>query len=270
MDSLKPLQIVEGLIDLGVYKSRLTAEKILIRGFMSGALLSIATVLAYTVYSQSGIGYLGALAFPVGFVMIMLLGLELVTGNFATIPMAIFDGQCRLPALLKNWSKAFIANLLGSLFFASLYAFYVTKAGTSYHNVLIEKINEVAFSKTIAYKEMGMTGWLIAFVKAFICNWMVTFGVVMALASASTIGKIAAIWLPIFTFFALGLEHAVVNMFVLPTAMLFDAPITLSDWWFWNQIPVTLGNIAGAFLLTACSLYFGFKKRTSDDTKNNT
>lgn len=46
MDSLKPLQIVEGLIDLGVYKSRLTAEKILIRGFMSGALLSIATVLA--------------------------------------------------------------------------------------------------------------------------------------------------------------------------------------------------------------------------------
>jgi len=27
--------------------------------------------------------------------------------------------------------------------------------------------------------------------------------------------------------------------------MWMGAPISLSDWWFWNQLPVTLGNFVG-------------------------
>jgi len=260
MDNQKPSQIVESLIQLGTYKSQLKTNHVLIRGFMSGSLLSIATVLAFTVSYQSDRGYLGALVFPVGFVMIMLLGFELVTGNFAIIPMSVLDQKSCLSALVKNWTVTFTANLLGSLFFAFLFVFYIAKVGTNYNQGLIEKINETAVSKTLVYKEMGVTGWLISFVKAFLCNWMVSFGAVMAMASTSTTGKVLAIWLPIFTFFTLGLEHSVVNMFVIPSGIMLNAPITLTDWWLWNQIPVTLGNILGAFLLTTCTFYFGFKK----------
>ena len=64
----------------------------------------------------------------------------------------------------------------------------------------------------------------------------------MAFVSSSTIGKIAAMWLPVFLFFAHGFEHAVVNMFVIPTAILMGADLSLGDWWLWNQIPVTIGN----------------------------
>lgn len=63
----------------------------------------------------------------------------------------------------------------------------------------------------------------------------------MAFMSTSTIGKIAAMWLPILIFFAQGFEHAVVNMFVIPAGMMLGADITMADWWMWNQIPVLFG-----------------------------
>jgi len=87
-----------------------------------------------------------------------------------------------------------------------------------------------------------MDGLFAVFTKAIFCNWLVTLGAVMALTSTTTIGKIVAMWLPILTFFAQGFEHAVVNMFVIPAGMMLGADVSISQWWLWNQIPVTLGN----------------------------
>jgi formate transporter len=101
----------------------------------------------------------------------------------------------------------------------------------------------------------------IAVSKAMLCNWMVTLGVVMALTSQSTAGKIAAMWLPILTFFAQGFEHSVVNMFVIPAGMLLGARISLADWWVWNQIPVTLGNLLAGMVFTGFALYVTHRKR---------
>ena len=102
-------------------------------------------------------------------------------------------------------------------------------------------------------------GWATAFVKGILCNWLVCLGVVMAMCTTSTIGKIAATWLPIFLFFAHGFEHAVVNMFIIPTGMLLGAKVSVVDWWVWNQIPVTLGNLVGGFVFTGLALYATYK-----------
>jgi formate/nitrite transporter FocA (FNT family) len=66
---------------------------------------------------------------------------------------------------------------------------------------------------------------------------------------------------PILTFFAQGFEHSVVNMFVIPAGMIVGAPVSFSDWWLWNQIPVTLGNIFGGFVFTGLALYLTHKGR---------
>ena len=89
MDTQKPRKIIEDLVEAGTYKSNLPASDILIRGFLSGSLLGFATVLAFTATAQTGLGIIGALVFPVSLVMIILLGLELVTGNFAAVPIAV-------------------------------------------------------------------------------------------------------------------------------------------------------------------------------------
>ena len=67
--------------------------------------------------------------------------------------------------------------------------------------------------------------------------------------------------MPIFIFFAQGFEHAVVNMFVIPTGMMMGAKVTVADWWLWNQIPVTLGNLVGGFVFTGLALYLTHKPR---------
>lgn len=263
MDNIKPDRIATDLTQMGAYKSTLTVKNILIRGFLSGAFLGFATVLAFITSSQTGIGVLGALAFPVGFVMIILLGLELVTGNFATIPMAVMSRQTTLKSLFYNWTFAFIGNLIGSISFGVMYYICMTKCGHTYDTDIAKKIIAIANEKTLSYKQLGVTGLLVCFTKAILCNWMVTMGVVMGLVSSSTTGKIFAIWLPIFTFFALGLEHCVVNMFVIPTAIMLDAPISISDWWLWNQIPAIIGNIVGGFLFTGVLLYLTHYKKTA-------
>src|SRR5690625_2914954 len=90
---------------------------------------------------------------------------------------------------------------------------------------------------------------------------MVTLGAVMAFTSKSTIGKIAAMWIPVFIFFAQGFEHAVVNMFVIPAGMMLGANISMADWWLWNQIPVTIGNFISGFLFTALPLHIVTKEK---------
>lgn len=255
MDNIKPTELVSNLVDYGAYKTSLSIRDILLRGFLSGAYLGFATVLAFTVAIQTNIASIGALVFPIGFVMIILLGLELVTGNFAAVPMAVIAKKTNINAMLYNWTYAFIGNLIGSVFFGGMFFIYSSKMGIQYDTDIIHKIITTASSKTIEYKELGANGMIICFVKAILCNWMVTMGVVMGFTSSSTVGKITAIWLPIFTFFALGLEHCVVNMFVIPTAILLNAPISISDWWIWNQIPATLGNIVGGFVFTGLFLY---------------
>ena len=32
-----------------------------------------------------------------------------------------------------------------------------------------------------------------------------------------------------------------------------------TDWWLWNQIPVTLGNLVGGFVFTGLALYATYK-----------
>ncbi len=76
----------------------------------------------------------------------------------------------------------------------------------------------------------------------------------MGSSSKSTAARITGCWLPIFAFFALGFEHCVVNMFVIPMGIMLGAKITLADWWYWNQVPVTLGNIVRRVSLTGCPL----------------
>lgn len=67
----------------------------------------------------------------------------------------------------------------------------------------------------------------------------------MASGCSTMIGKMTAVWFPISAFVALGLDHSVANMFIIPLGMLRGAEITVGQMFFKNLIPVTLGNIIG-------------------------
>ncbi|GGA89715.1 formate/nitrite transporter family protein [Ornithinibacillus halotolerans] len=262
MDYIKPNEVIQSVAKAGEKKSSLSVVHILLKGILSGAFLGYATTLAYQASTQTGMDIVGAIIFPTGFVMILLLNLELVTGSFAMLPIAKFRGLVTTPKILRNFTWAFTGNLIGSIFYAILFTIAITKFGHLSESLVIDKIIAVAESKTVDYKAIGAGGYVVVFVKALLCNWMVTMGAIMAFTSHSTIGKIAAMWIPVFIFFGQGFEHAVVNMFVIPAAMMLGADITVGDWWLWNQIPVTIGNFIAGFVFTAICFHIITKEKS--------
>src|ERR1700741_2840624 len=115
MDYTKPSDVVAAMIDASQKKLALGPRDLMIRGALSGALLGAATTLAFSGAVTTGQPLVGALIFPVSLVMIVLLGLELVTGSFALVPLARFEGKATWSAIIANWSWVFLANLIGSI-----------------------------------------------------------------------------------------------------------------------------------------------------------
>ena len=62
------------------------------------------------------------------------------------------------------------------------------------------------------------------------------------------IGKMTAVWFPISAFVALGLDHSIANMFIIPLGIMRGAEISVLQMFTKNLIPVTLGNIVGGAL----------------------
>ncbi|SEM71083.1 formate/nitrite transporter family protein [Nitrosomonas marina] len=263
MAYVKPEEIVENMLQTGASKTGLSVKNLLLRGFLAGAFLGYATTLAILAATQTGLGIVGALIFPVGFVMIVLLGLELATGNIALIPIAVKDRRTHIGALLYNWYWVLIGNLVGGVSYAFLYTIVTTKMGQIDPTTIAaaQRLIDIAENKTLGYAQYGFVGTITAFTSALLCNWMVTLGAVMALTSTTTTGKIAAMWLPIMTFFALGYEHAIVNMFLIPAGIMLGGNITIADWWLWNGLPVIAGNIVGGMLFTGFMLYWAYNTR---------
>jgi formate/nitrite transporter len=266
-DYVNPKEIVRETIDLAARKADLSIKDMLIRGALAGAFLGYATSLVFMVYSQGLPPIVGALLFPVGFVILVLLGLELATGNFALLPAGLLGGNVTLSKLLRNWMWVYAGNLIGSLLYVALFYLAMTNWRTGNGGPVAELLKQAALKKTVAYAALGASGWGTAFVKAILCNWMVTIGAVLALASRSTLGKIVAMWLPIMTFFALGFEHSIVNMFVIPSGMVFGAPVSIGQFLLWNLLPVTLGNIVAGALFTGASLYATYPTKAAKSTE---
>jgi len=100
---IKPEDIIEHMLQAGAKKAHLSVKDLLLRSFLAGVFLGYATTLAIHATTQTGFGIVGAIVFPVGFVMIILLRLELLTGNFALIPIAVMNRQASVDSMFYNW-----------------------------------------------------------------------------------------------------------------------------------------------------------------------
>jgi formate transporter len=258
MDYAKPQEVVKGMLTTGQMKLDLPVGQLVIRGALAGAFLAVATSMAVVAAVETGLWIVGSLLFPFGLCLAILLGMELLTSSFALLPCATVAGKENAGPgrVCSNWAWVFLGNFMGSTLYAALFAIVLTTGGTSELSAVGTKLITIAEAKTTYYAAHGPAGLLTVFTKAILCNWMVSLAVVFAYASTSLPGKMLAIWGPTVLFFSQGFEHSVVNMFAIPMGMLLGANVSFSAWWFWNQIPVTLGNLVGGMLFTGLAIYY--------------
>ncbi|MEV4774846.1 formate/nitrite transporter family protein [Microbacterium sp. LWH12-1.2] len=257
MSYVKPAELVTRMVDAGAYKLQMSTRDTLIRSFMGAALLTIAAAFAVTVSVNTGQPLLGALLFPVGFVMLYLLGYDLLTGVFTLTPLALLDKRpgATVGGMLRNWGLVFLGNFGGAFMVAVLMAVYFTYGFSTEPSAVGLAIGEIGHGRTVGYADHGAAGMLTLFIRGVLCNWLVSTGVVMAMISDNVLGKIVAMWMPIMLFFYMGFEHSIVNMFLFPSGLLLGADFTIMDYLIWNEIPTVVGNLVGGLLFVGLPLY---------------
>ena len=274
MDYVLPNELVAGMILAGGKKATVSIKNLLIRGFYSGAILGLAVILALTVGILTKLPFVGSLLFPFGFASIVLFGMELVTGNFALLPMATWAGKCSWKATFRNWTWVWIGNFIGTLVVAIIMAISLTSGsmdasaenvGPPIWDLVAQKIvalNQINVVKK--YEALGSMGFFLAFLRGVVANWLVCLGVTMALVSKSVPGKLLACWLPITAFQTMGMEHIVVNQFLHTAGPILGSGVPFYKVIFWNFLPVTLGNVVGGMVFIGMLFYSTHRTKISD------
>jgi len=258
----KPAEFVQTMINIGEAKTKTSTRDLILRGTMAGIILSLAVVVAITTIVQTGVGVVGALVFPVGFVILSVMGYDLVTGVFGLAPLAKFEGRPGITwnRIFRCWGLVGLGNLIGSLIVAYLVAVSLTGNFSLELNAVAKKFIAVSTARSAGFEAMGMDGWITCFVRGIFCNLMVCLGVIGNMTARTVAGRVAMMWFPIFIFFALVFEHTVVNMFLFPLGMILGADFGIATWLNFNLIPTILGNIVGGLIMTCIPLYLTHAK----------
>ena len=270
MSYVTPEDFARKMVDAGEAKAKMSTKDTLIRAYMAGAILALAAAFAVTVAVNTGNFLIGALLFPVGFCTLYLLGFDLLTGVFTLVPLALFDRRPGVDtkAMLRNWGLVFVGNFAGAMTTATFMAIILTTGFTLEPNAVGQKLMSIGHDRTVGYAEAGSGGMLTLFVRAVMCNWMVSTGVVAAMMSTSVSGKVVAMWMPILIFFYLGFEHSIVNMFLFPIGLLLGADFTWGDYLMYNEIPTVVGNLVGGLTFVGAMVYGTYYKAAPRDARD--
>jgi formate transporter len=254
-------RIAELAVDAGAKKATMNPFHALLLGFLGGAFISFGFLLDIRVIANlpqqwgSFSSLLGGAVFPVGLMLIIIAGGELLTGNMMVLPMAVLAKRATLAQLGKNWLLVLISNFIGAIFVAYFFGHIVGLTETG-----------PFLTKTVAIAEAKIDEtFMKTLISAIGCNWLVCLGVWLAYGADDIGGKILAIWFPIMAFVAIGFQHVVANMFVIPAAI-FAGEVTWADY-LSNFIPVVIGNAIGGGVFVALIYWTVHKNSLQASTK---
>jgi formate transporter len=253
-DAYAPEQIALRVEAIGVVKAAAPALPTITLGLLAGAFIAFGAMFYTAVMAGVDPGFgparlLGGVAFSLGLVLVVVAGAELFTGN-NLIVIAWADGRIGTASLLRNWVLVYAANFAGAVG-AALLVYWSGILGNSGGAV-----GRTAIAIARGKVELGFAE---TFFRGVLCNALFCLAVWLCLAAHDVAGKVLAIMFPISAFVALGLEHSVANMYLIPTAMLAGADITPSAFAA-NLLPVTLGNIIGGSVFVAMVYWLAYRR----------
>lgn len=256
LDVVPPSRIARLVEDVGVRKAELSVVQTVTLGILAGAFIAFGAMFYTVVITGSELGFgptrlIGGLAFSLGLVLVVVGGAELFTGN-SLILIARMDGRIGTPALLRNWSIVYVGNLIGALGAAFLVHF----SGTL-------QLNNGAVGQTAEAigQAKAALGFTPALVRGILCNTLVCLAVWMCFAAHTVAGKVVAMLFPISAFVALGFEHSVANMYLMPVAALQPGSSVTATDVLGNLIPVTVGNVIGGGVLVALTYWLVYLRK---------
>lgn len=249
-----PTELVALAAAAGVGKARQNYVRMFLLACAAGALIGVGGMCSVTVgkglpSADAGLQrFAFGAVFPVGLVLVVLTGAELITGNFAVLLCAFLARRIRLGEMLAAWVVVYAGNLAGALGLAYFLAFLPNLYAADPHLSGVQALAEGKVAQGFGALVLSGVG----------CNWLVCLAVLTAMGARDAASKVLVVWFPIQTFVTVGFEHSVANMALVPIGILYGADVTFGEFVVRNLVPVTLGNMIGAWLLVALVLWYAY------------
>ena len=273
IDAYSPKMMANRVGQVGVSKANMGFLTTLALSILAGVFIALGIQLTmlvtHTATSSFGLNALvGGVVFTMALVLIVITGAELFTGN-CVFAMSFFAGKITRGDLSRNLIISFIGNFLGAL--SIVFWIYISAQWTANNHLLGAKI-------VIAANDKVNLSFSVAFARGVLCNALVCLGIWLCFSARNNLDKVLSLLWPISCLIACGFEHCVVNMWLIPMALILKgnrfvmeaaervnggpldiANLTLAKGFlFYNLVPVVLGNLFGGIILVAGVYWFVF------------
>lgn len=258
-----PEKIAQTVTRKGAKKAGLDLPVMAMLGLLAGAYIAfgglfflVAIAGAQDALPHGVAQVLGGVAFSLGLILVLVGGAELFTGNTLLV-VAWAEGRAGFAPVLQALGVAYVTNFVGSVLIVLL-AF-----GAGIHT---EGDGAVGAAALRIAESKSSLDFGTALASGIAANALVCLAVWLAFGARSAADKVLVIIPPIAAFVALGTEHSVANMSLIPFGW---AVLEWADASFWqeagldpasyraigaaglmaNLVPVTIGNVIGGFLV---------------------
>lgn len=261
-----PGEIAEIYIMVGDGKTVRKSWVLFLLGIFGGAFIAFGALgsqIALCASSSAAVGRcLSGLVFPIGLMMITIAGGELFTGN-CLISISVLSKNTYLHSMLRSWLVVYLGNFVGGVLIA---------LAVNYGNVL-SVFDGALLNKVVSIAETKSNmSFMEAFIKAILCNFMVSIAVWCSFSTEDVIGKILSLYLPVALFVICGFEHSIANMYFIPAGIFAQdlygiaaEGLTWKNMFLNNLLPVTLGNIIGGAGIVGAGYWLIFLSHTDNE-----
>ncbi len=266
-----PAQVAEKYAAAGRIKTNAPLLRQLLLALLAGFFIAMGgaatNTAAHTIENVGMARVVCGLLFPFGLAMVILTGAELFTGNTLLV-ISVLERRTTARAVLRSWVIVYLGNAAGAV---------LTAAGCAFGGQLQYSGGQLAvFTMRLAAGKCALPAGN-AVVLGFLCNLLVTAGVLMSLSAKSLTGRVLGAYLPVAFFVICGFEHSIANLYYIPAGLfaktvaacaalaagegLTLSALTWTNFLCKNLLPVTAGNILGGVTMGALFWYcHGAKK----------
>lgn len=240
--------------------------KSIFAGVMIGLGASGSSVAAHAIGNVGLARLVAATVFPVGLMMVILMGAELFTGDCLLV-VGLPEREISIRRFVKTLLMVYLGNLIGGVIFSFL---VVLSGQLDYSGGLLG-----AYTIKVALGKVGLSP-VKAISSGILCNVLVCAAVIMAVCAKDVTGKLLVSFFVIMLFVTAGYEHCVANMYYITAGIMAKMNpayvqtaieqygitadqlglLNIKTMIINNLIPVTIGNVIGGSGFIGLPFYY--------------
>lgn len=247
-----------------------TNARVIGKAILAGMMIAMGAVgssVAAHAIDNVGIARLtAAVVFPVGLMMVILMGAELFTGD-CLMAVGLPEKDISPMQFVKMLALVYVGNLIGGIATSAL---VVLSGQLDYSGGKLGAYTiKVALGKATITPVKGLSSGIL-------CNILVCAAVLMAICAKDISGKLLVSFFVIMLFVTAGYEHCVANMYYITAGLMAKLnpayvsqateiygitaeqlnELNIVNMLVKNLIPVTIGNIIGGSCCVGLPIYY--------------